>query len=286
MSRIKKALEKAKAEKALEEGSEGRATERAGRAAAPSDEAARAHAPVRTRTRVVPTSPEVLRTNRIVGAAPGDPEAEPFGLLRTRILQRTRHKGWNTLQITGFGVGEGKSLVSANLAVSMAKDTRHTTLLVDLDFRRPSIHRLFGLEEGAKGLDAYFLEGVPLDEILVSPGIEKLALLPTTGVISDATELMGSPRMEALVRELRERYEDRYILFDTPAINVCPDPLVIAEYMDAMLLVARAGRTKAASIEAALDQIPREKVIGLVLNDASGPEAGAYDPSAYAYQRQ
>ena len=76
-----------------------------------------------------------------------------------------------------------------------------------------------GLGEDIPGIESYFLDDTPLEELLVSPGIEKLTLLPAGRSVLDATEWMGSPKMEALVRELKERYEDRYILFDTPGIH-------------------------------------------------------------------
>ena len=80
-----------------------------------------------------------------------NPVSDQFKLLRTRIFQHTRAKGWNTLQVTRFRRGEGKSLVAANLAVSMARDTRQTTLLVDLDLRKPTVRKLFGLGKACSG---------------------------------------------------------------------------------------------------------------------------------------
>ena len=235
--------------------------------------------PVHSRTRVVEVSPEHLNRNRILAIDEENPLSDQFNLLRTRIYQKTRPAGWNTIQITGFSAGEGKSLVAANLAISMAKDTRQTTLLVDLDFRKPAVRRLFGLGRDFPGLESYFLDRMPLEEILINPGIEKLTLLPAKGGILNPTEWMGSPRMEALIRELKDRYQDRYILFDTPSINVCPDPLVICDYVDALLLVARADHTTTDDVKAALDLIPKAKVLGLVLNDARGDE-----PSGYYYR--
>jgi capsular exopolysaccharide synthesis family protein len=200
------------------------------------------------------------------------PVAEQFKLLRTRLFHQMRPRGLNTIQITGFRSGEGKSTLAANLAISVAKDARQTTLLVDLDFRQPTIHRLLGLDESLPGLKSYFLDGVELESVFVSPGIEKLTVLPAGGRLPNAPEIMGSPRMEALVRELKGRYPDRYIIFDTPPISEFPDPVVFSEYVDALLLVARADHTRADQISAAMNVIPAEKVLGLVLNDSKAPE--------------
>ena len=240
--------------------------------------------PQYSRTRVIQVTPEDLEKNRILATDEKDPVSDQFKLLRTRIFQHTRAKGWNTLQVTGFNADEGKSLVAANLAVSMARDTRQTTLLVDLDLRKPTVHRLFGLGRDLPGIESYLLGDTPLEEIIVSPGIEKLTLLPAYGSSLDATEWMGSPKMEALVRELKERYEDRYVLFDSPGINVCPDPLVVAEYVDALLLVARADSTTRESVKAAVELVPKEKILGLVLNDAKEEEPSGYYRYRYGDQ--
>ena len=222
--------------------------------------------PVYSQTKVVPVSPGDLSKNRII-LDEGSKVAEQFKLLRTLLFNRTRPKGWSTIQVTGFDAGEGKSFIATNLAISIARDSRQTTLLVDLDFRKPAIHTLLGLGDNVPGLTSYFTSECGLEELMVNPGIEKLTVLPAGGRILQATELMGSPKMEALVRELKERYEDRYIIFDTPPMNGCPDSLVFSEYVDAMVLVARAGHTSRSSVENAMDMVPRDKVLGVIFND-------------------
>ncbi len=229
-----------------------------------------------SRTRVVEVDRKNFSQNKMAALEEDAPGATAFKLLRTRIFQLTREKQLNCLQITGFGVNEGKSLVASNLAVSIAGDTRQTTLLVDLDFRRPAVHSLFGLEPEAPSLASYFEENKPLEDILVNPGIPNLTLLPAAGGVPNPTELMGSSKMEALVQELKERYKDRYIIFDTPSVNLCPDPLVISEYMDGLILVARAEQATYESIEAAMDKLPREKCLGVVFNDIDDYESPDY----------
>jgi exopolysaccharide/PEP-CTERM locus tyrosine autokinase len=220
-----------------------------------------------TQTRNVPVSRETFRRNRIVAMEEMSPVADQFKLLRTHLFHKTRPGGLNTIQITGFSTGEGKSLVAVNLAISIARDARQTTLLVDVDFRNPCIHALLGLGPETPGLKQHLLDGRPLEDLLISPGIDKLTVLPAGGRIPHSTELIGSPAMEALVAELKERYPDRYVIFDTPPIVECPDPLVFSEYVDAMILVARADHTRSEAVKAAMDLVPRQKVLGIVLND-------------------
>ena len=222
--------------------------------------------PVYSRTKVVPVQPEALANNRVV-VDEDTRVAEQFKMLRTLIFSRTRPQGWTTIQITGFDPGEGKSLVAANLALSIARDSRQTTMLVDLDFRNPFIHSLLGLDPDLPGLMSYFAQEKELEEIIINPGIEKLTVLPAGGRVLQAPELIGSPGMEALVKELKGRYSDRYILFDTPPMNGYPDALVFSEYVDAIILVARAGHTYRSSVESAAGLLPQEKVLGVVFND-------------------
>jgi capsular exopolysaccharide synthesis family protein len=200
-------------------------------------------------------------------------------MLRTLLFNRTRPKGWSTVQVTGFDSGEGKSLIATNLAISIARDSRQTTLLVDLDFRNPSIQTIFGLGPQVPGLVSFFSGEKSLEEILINPGIERLTILPAGGRILRAPELIGSPKMEELVRELKERYKDRYIIFDTPPLKGFPDALVFSEYVDSIILVARAGHTSRVSVEKTVDLIPREKVLGLIFNDVKSKDlSGGYYP--------
>ncbi len=229
-------------------------------------------------TKVIPFHAGTLSKNKII-LDEDNLVAEQFKMLRTLIFNRTRSQGWSTIQITGFGAGEGKSLIATNLAISIARDSRQTTLLVDLDFRNPSIHTLLGLDPKVRGLTSFFADEAGLEEILINPGIEKLTVLPAGGRVLQAPELMGSSRMEALVKELKERYEDRYIIFDTPPMNGLPDALVFSEYVDSIIMVARAGHTSRTSVENAMDMVPREKVLGVIFNGVKSKDLnGKYGP--------
>jgi capsular exopolysaccharide synthesis family protein len=234
--------------------------------------------PVYSRTKVIPVPHGALSKNRVV-LDEDNQVAEQFKILRTQLFNRTRPQGWSTIQITGFDAGEGKSLIATNLAISIARDSRQTTLLVDLDFRNPSIHTLLGLGAEVPGLTSFFAGETGLEEILINPGIEKLTVLPAGGRVLQAPELIGSPKMEALVRELKERYKDRYIIFDTPHMNGFPDALVFSEYVDSIILVARAGYTSRISVENTMDMVPHEKVLGMVFNDVRSKDLnGEYAP--------
>ncbi len=273
MSRIKKALEKAKAH-GVQIGSDGISSN-----IDVNDAVADEHrivSPRYKKTKIVKVPINTFIENKIVSVDEDHPVADQFKLLRTRILQATRQSGLNTIQVSGFDAREGKSVVALNLAISMAKDMRQTTLLVDVDFRRPSIHKLLGLPDNTFGLKQYFEQKLALEDIFINPGIDKLTILPAGGKIPNATEVIGAQEMEALVKELKGRYPDRYIIFDSPGLNTCPDPLVFLEYVDGLILVARADVTTVESIENAIKLVPHDKLLGTVLNDLRWQQPLAY----------
>ena len=218
-------------------------------------------------TRCVQIDPEQLIENKVFSILENDEVADQYKLLRTMVLNRTRPVGHNSIEITSFKDGEGKSLTSVNLAVSLVKESRQNVLLVDVDLRRPSIHRILGIES-KPGLRDYFVDGVPIKDILIHPGIERLTVLPAGGRMDNSTEILGSHRMENLIWQLKNRYQDRYIIFDAPALNTCSDPIVLSSYVDAILLVARASRTTSEDITTGMALLKDKNILGTVLNDS------------------
>jgi non-specific protein-tyrosine kinase len=204
---------------------------------------------------------------------PDATEIESYKVLRTQILQRTRERGANTLMITSALPGEGKTLTAINLAFVFAREFNQTVLLVDADLRQQRIHRFLGLPNGA-GLVDYLRDELPLEDLIVWPGVESLILISGGRTINESTELISSPRMKALVSELKSRYSDRYIFFDVPPILSGADALAFAPLVDAIIVLVEADKTAMPSVKKALELIPREKFLGLVLNRYKAPIPG------------
>ena len=130
-----------------------------------------------SRTTTLETSPKVLLENRMVALDYSDINAKRFQVLRTKVLQQMRKRNWNTLAISSPSNGAGKSLIAANLAISIAQEGNQTALLVDMNLNNPTIHKYFGLDH-PYGIQDY-LEGTgSISDILVHPGIDRLVLLP------------------------------------------------------------------------------------------------------------
>ena len=203
--------------------------------------------------------------NRCVAMLPDTPEAEPYKLLRTQILQRTLERHGNTVMVTSALPGEGKTLTAINLALTFARHFNQTALLVDCDLRKPSIHRYLGLP-GEKGLVDCLLDGVNISDLIIWPCIEKFTVISGGRPFGESGELLGSPRMKEVLAEMKGRYPDRYVILDVPPILSGADAVTFAPLVDSIVVVVQSGQTPIEDIKKALEQMPREKVLGVVLN--------------------
>jgi non-specific protein-tyrosine kinase len=138
-------------------------------------------------------------------------------------------------------------------------------LLVDADLRNQSIHRYLGYEQ-AHGLADHLYDNVPMENIIAWPGIEKLTIISGGATLNGGAELLNSPRMHTLAREMKHRYADRYVFFDVPPLLNCADALTFTPLVDAILVVVEAGKTPMPEIQKAVALLPQEKLLGLVMN--------------------
>jgi protein-tyrosine kinase len=220
-------------------------------------------------TRVVECPEDLLRRQRIVAAFDQGPFVEGYKLLRTQVLHRLRENGWNVLGVTSPNEREGKTLTAVNLGVSLAMETNHTVLLIDADLRQPSVHRLFGIDH-AKGLADVLLDEEPVEHALIHPGIGRFVLLPGGRAVPRSAETLTSPRMRALVDELKHRYPSRIVVFDLPPVLTNADVLAFGPLLDAVLLVTGEGMTRRHDIEESIVRLKGAvPILGTVLNHAS-----------------
>ncbi len=200
-----------------------------------------------------------------IGSKANTPEMDCYKILRTRILQRTYQKGRNTIMITSILPGEGKTLTSINLALTIAKTQDHTVLLVDADLRRQQVHKYLGLENDS-GLADFLNNSLPLDKLIFKSEIEKFTFISGGNPIIDSSELLGSARMQMLVDHLKKRYMDRYVIFDTAPLLSSDDALTLSPWVDGIVLVIESHKTSIKLVQEALGLIPKEKFLGFVLN--------------------
>jgi protein-tyrosine kinase len=218
-----------------------------------------------TTSRSVRLVPDTMLSNRCVGFFHDAPEVEHYRLLRTQILHRAKERGGNSLMVTSSVPGEGKTLTAINLAFTFAREFKQTVLLVDCDLRQQKIHEYLGYAS-EKGLIDYLLDDTPVADLITWPGMEKLTLISGGRTAIGSSELLGSPRMKDLVDDMKNRYPDRFIIFDVPPVLSAADALAFAPIIDHILVVVRSGSTSIRDLRKSLQLLPKEKIMGLVLN--------------------
>jgi protein-tyrosine kinase len=204
---------------------------------------------------------------------PGSLAAEQFRKLRTHLLRLRVSHPPRTILVTSALDGEGKTLVATNLAAGIAYDLHSFALLVDCDLRNPRLGHWFGLPD-AKGLSEYLTGAGEIPELLMKTEVDKLSILPGGSPLKNPTELIASKKMENLVQELKSRYNDRYIIFDSTPLLATSEPELLSRLVDGVLIVIRAGTTPRETIQQGIASLEKGKILGFVLNDLQFKSSG------------
>jgi capsular exopolysaccharide synthesis family protein len=205
-----------------------------------------------------------------------------YKILRTRVLQRMRTNQWRSLLVTSTGAGEGKTLTASNLALSISWDVNQSVLLVDLDLQRSKVASYFGLDVDAETGVGEFLAGqAELDEIIYSlPGMPRVSVIPNFATIANSSDLLTGPRMQQLLKWVREESDHSIVIFDMPPVLVDDDVLAFAPEVDAVLLVVSQGKTDRAALDQAMHLLAERDILGVVLNRCDDKSGSEY---AYGY---
>jgi protein-tyrosine kinase len=197
---------------------------------------------------------------------PFSPVAEQYKKLRARILLATRTDSLNTLMVTSSNKGEGKTITAINLAVSLANAYDHTALLVDADLRNPCVSKYLGLKP-KYGLTDCLAGKADVSDALIKTGIGKLSVLPAGELPENPAEILSSEKMKMVVKEMKVRYKDRYVIFDSSPVLAAADALSLGNFMDGILLVVQADHTSEKMVSQAVSLIKRYNILGVVLNN-------------------
>ena len=208
--------------------------------------------------------PELLRRNKVIAVCTQD-SADRMKILRTQILNQMSDEGRNTLLITSANPGEGKTLTAINLAISCSHQLDKTVMLVDGNIKKPSVHEYFGLDNGP-GLADCLTQKAEVSDVLINPGMDRIVIIRGGSPHTNSAELLGSPRMGALLKEIKERYPDRFIIFDSASVLTSADPLVFANFVDGILIVVEAEKTKREDIQKVFEMMQNKPIIGTVFN--------------------
>jgi exopolysaccharide/PEP-CTERM locus tyrosine autokinase len=201
---------------------------------------------------------------------PDSPIAEEYRNLKTMIVRTTQGKVFrNTLIVTSALSGEGKSISSINLAITLSQEYDYRVLLVDADLRDPSLHKYLNLKADY-GLSDYLMDGIDINRTLIRTGINKLTLLPAGRNVSNPVELLSSRKMKELIVDMKHRYPDRYIIIDTPPVLPFAETRFISTVVDGIILVVSEGKLSLQSIPDTLNIIKKNgNLIGIIYNNVS-----------------
>ena len=152
--------------------------------------------------------------------------------------------------------------------------------------RKPSIDEMFGLGP-VQGLSDYLRRGEPLSSLMHRTFFERLTILPGGPPPPNPAELLSSGRMTDLLREVSQRYRDRFIIIDTPPIQLTAEAQALAKFSDGVILVVRFGSSNKELAADMINKIGKDKLLGVVGNFAEGYSAyRGYAGKYYGYKRK
>ena len=212
------------------------------------------------------------------------PAGEQYKILREQIKKINNEEGGRLLAIMSPVKGDGKSTVAANLAAAIALDREQQVLLIDADLRCPSIHNFFGIKS-TPGLADYLSSESRsnLMSYVQNTSLHGLRVLPAGRPTNLSSELLATEKMKALLREIHVNFPGHQVIIDTSPVLSTPDPLVLAQLVDKIVIVIRAGTTPRECLSEAVKSLGSDRVKGVILNGADfGPTSKYY----YYYGQQ
>jgi capsular exopolysaccharide synthesis family protein len=233
-----------------------------------------------TRKRTERLSPAITEEVPILIPSDNPFAAEEFRKLKTQVFHWSPNPP-HVILVTSATPNEGKTTVSVNLAMAISLEIHKEAILIDADLRKPSVH----LEKfrHSKGLSNYLADQSSLSDILVDFEVDKLRIIPAGPSSKKSAELIGSRRMEELLKTLRTFGEDTYIIIDSPPLLSTSEPVLLSKWVDGVILVVMADRTPKESIKRAIRSIDKQKIIGVVLNQKEVKASSYYSNYYHDY---
>lgn len=196
------------------------------------------------------------------------PVSERYRTIRTNIqFASSADRQIKTMVITSSGPGEGKSTTAANLAVVFA-NSGQSVLLIDADMRKATVHKTFLLNNGV-GLSNVLSTDMKVSDAVQRTVVPNLYVMTSGPKSPNPSELLGSTRMDQLIKELRSDYD--FVIFDMPPIVAVTDAQIIASKADGTMLVVRENYTRKDSLQKARELLSmvNANVLGAVFNGST-----------------
>jgi protein-tyrosine kinase len=224
-------------------------------------------------------SPARVEPHLVAISQPRSAYSEQFRSLRTRILQAGERLQTRVIVVTSAGVAEGKTLTALNLAWLLAQTEGVRALIIDSDLRQPCATDYLGIDASV-GLSEVLGEQLGIEDAIIRLEPAGLYLMPGGKPRDNVAELLSGPTYSRLINEVRRMFD--YIIIDAPPLGIFTDANVLMSRADGALLVVRAGKTRYSLVDKLLEQIPKERLMGVVLNRAEEQP----DSNSYYYQHR
>jgi capsular exopolysaccharide synthesis family protein len=217
----------------------------------------------------------------ITHIAPRSTFAEGIKSLRTNLMFMAPDNPPKVLMVTSPGPGEGKTLISTNMAVAMAQSGLKT-LLIDADMRRPRVHKALGLENDQGGLVELLERREELANVVRETPVENLHVLTCGEIPPNPAELLHADSLPGIIDEMLEMY-DR-VIFDSPPLGAVSDALVLSHFVESVILITKFGQTRRELLKRSIEQLVTigAPLMGCVLNNID-TSAGGYGYYNYYY---
>ncbi|WP_345798816.1 CpsD/CapB family tyrosine-protein kinase [Bacillus sp. Cr_A10] len=201
----------------------------------------------------------------MINSSPKSLVAEQIRTIRANINFAMKEKRFITLLITSTSVGEGKSTIASNIAISFAQE-RKKVLLIDADLRKPTIHYTFK-KHISPGFTNMLMSNWTFKDTVKESGVKGLEIITCGPVPSNPAELLSSSKMDKLMKEMKENYD--VVIFDAPPLLSVADAQILAEKCDGTILVVSSRTTEKRNLIKAKEVLiaSKAKIVGAILNN-------------------
>ena len=214
---------------------------------------------------------------------PNSAYCEEYRSLRTHVLHKSQRQKLQSIVVASANPSEGKSITAINLSWLLAQTDGVKALIIDSDLRMPSLADYLGIETD-RGLSHVLAGTATLKESIVRLEPSGLHLLPGGDARNDVAELISGPKFKEILREAREMFD--YIIIDAPPLGIFTDATVLINHADGALLVVRTNRTRYSTLERIIEPLPKERLLGVVLNQSEDVmDESHYNYGYYNYRR-
>jgi Mrp family chromosome partitioning ATPase len=206
----------------------------------------------------------LLKSRRVVAAEAGR-DAAPYDLLRTKIIHQAQSNGWRRVAIVSPDMGAGKTTTVANLAFSFERQRDMRVLCLDLDLRRPSLHKILG-QKSDHSMGDILERRVRFGEHGLRLG-ERVAFGLNNGPAANPSELLLSQAARDALEGIEQDYTPNLTLFDISPLNASDDNIAFLQNVDCAVIIVAAESTSMKRIDQAERQVAElTNVMGIVLN--------------------